>query len=189
MLKNIIKINLFKYKLYSTVTKTSLSEPLNISTSDNVNDLIPIPASDNESKQYSLKIIDLVKEISSLNLLEVADLNALLKKTLNIQDIASSFNPLSIAAMNAQNMQSNSNDKEAQSSTKTAFTVKMTKYDETKKVGIIKEIKNLMTGMNLVQAKKYVESLPQTVKSDLGKDEAEKLKEQLTALGATIVIE
>lgn len=34
---------------------------------------------------------------------------------------------------------------------KTAFTVKLTKFDETKKVQLIKELKSIMEGMNLVQ--------------------------------------
>lgn len=38
-----------------------------------------------ESKQYPEKITNIVTEISKLTLIEVADLNELLKKTLNIQ--------------------------------------------------------------------------------------------------------
>ena len=34
---------------------------------------------------------------------------------------------------------------------KVAFTVKITKFDSTKKIALIKEIKNLMEGLNLVQ--------------------------------------
>lgn len=43
--------------------------------------------------------------------------------------------------------------------------------------------------MNLVQAKKFVESVPALVKEDLTKEEAEKLKETLTKIGAVIEIE
>lgn len=65
----------------------------------------------------------------------------------------------------------------------------MTKYDDKQKVALIKEIKNIFEGMNLVQAKKFVESVPALVKEDLSKDEAEKLKETLTKIGAVIEIE
>lgn len=34
---------------------------------------------------------------------------------------------------------------------KTLFTVKMVKFDEAKKVAVIKEVKSLVAGMNLVQ--------------------------------------
>lgn len=71
----------------------------------------------------------------------------------------------------------------------TAFKVKLVKFDETKKVALIKEIKNLLEGMNLVQAKKFVESAPTIVKEDIPKDEAEKLMEALTKAGAVVEIE
>lgn len=45
------------------------------------------PAPAGESKQYPPKITNIVDEISKLTLIEVADLNELLKKTLNIQVI------------------------------------------------------------------------------------------------------
>lgn len=41
----------------------------------------------------------------------------------------------------------------------------------------------------LTQAKKFVESVPQTVRADLPKEEAEKLKASLEAVGATVVLE
>ena len=71
----------------------------------------------------------------------------------------------------------------------TSFTVKLTKFDATKKVAVIKAIKALVEGMNLVQAKKFVESAPATVKADIAKDEAEKIKEALAAVGADAEIE
>jgi large subunit ribosomal protein L7/L12 len=39
------------------------------------------------------------------------------------------------------------------------------------------------------QAKKFVESVPKTLKDNLPKDEAEKLKKTLEALGATVSLE
>ncbi|XP_003368140.1 ribosomal protein L7/L12, partial [Trichinella spiralis] len=66
---------------------------------------------------------------------------------------------------------------------KTSFTLRLVKFDESKKIALIKEIKNVVPGLNLVQAKKYVETLPQIVKEDIGQTEAEKLKEQITAAG------
>lgn len=71
----------------------------------------------------------------------------------------------------------------------TSFTVKLMKFDEKQKVALIKEVKSLLEGMNLVQAKKFVESAPTIVKSDIGKDEAEKLKEALTKAGAVVEVE
>lgn len=67
--------------------------------------------------------------------------------------------------------------------------MKLTKFDEKQKVPLIKEIKVLLEGMNLVQAKKFVESAPTVVKADISKDEAEKLKEALTKVGAVVEID
>lgn len=50
-------------------------------------------------------------------------------------------------------------------------------------------MKSLLEGMNLVQAKKFVENAPTVVKSDISKDEAEKLKDALSKVGAVIEIE
>jgi len=70
----------------------------------------------------------------------------------------------------------------------TSFTLKLLKFDDGKKVPLIKECKSLLEGMNLVQAKKFVESAPCIIKSDIAKDEAEKLQKALEAVGATCEI-
>lgn len=72
---------------------------------------------------------------------------------------------------------------------KTMFTVRLEKIDATAKAKIIKEVKTLMPNMNLVEAKKFVESCPQTLKENVPKEDAEKLKKTLEALGATVALE
>lgn len=67
--------------------------------------------------------------------------------------------------------------------------MKLIKFDDKQKVALIKEVKGLFEGMNLVQAKKFVESIPAIVKEDISKEEAEKLKETLTKIGAIVEIE
>jgi large subunit ribosomal protein L7/L12 len=78
---------------------------------------------------------------------------------------------------------------EAQKPVKTFFSLKLVKYDDKQKVALIKEIKNTIPGLNLVQAKKFIESIPQVIKSDLTKEEAESLKGLLTKAGAEVTIE
>lgn len=46
-----------------------------------------------------------------------------------------------------------------------------------------------MTGSNLIEAKKFVESAPKVIKDNVPKEEAEKIKKTLEALGATVVLE
>lgn len=80
-------------------------------------------------------------------------------------------------------------EEEAPQSVKSSFTVKLMKFDEKQKVPLIKEIKSLVEGMNLVQAKKFVESAPAVVKADIPKDEAEKLKEAIEKVGGTVLVD
>lgn len=72
---------------------------------------------------------------------------------------------------------------------KTHFTVKLTALNAADKVKLIKEVKNCMQGLNLVQAKKLVESLPQEIRANVSKEEAEKLKAALEAAGGTVEME
>ena len=62
--------------------------------------------------------------------------------------------------------------------------MKLNKFDDAKKIALIKEIRNNVPNMNLVQAKKFIESAPVEVKGDLGMNEAEELKAKLEAVGA-----
>jgi len=150
-------------------------------------EIIPPPTFENETKKFAPKIQKLVDEISQLTLLEVADLNELLKKTLKIADVP--MTSFSAAAPTKSATQEEEESNEPVKQEKSLFTVRMVKYDESKKVAVIKEVKSLVSGMNLVQAKKFVESLPQTLKSDLSKEECEKLKAAMEAVGASVEID
>ncbi|KAG7153610.1 39S ribosomal protein L12-like [Homarus americanus] len=131
------------------------------------------PSPDGAPKVYPEKIQSIVSQISHLTLVEVADLNELLKKTLNISDAPEEEEEEAAAPAKVQ----------------TSFTLKMNKYDESRKVALIKEVKARLEGYNLVQAKKFVESCPCVVKADIPKDEAEQLLESFKAVGAECVIE
>ena len=80
-------------------------------------------------------------------------------------------------------------EEQAPTVVQTSFTVHLESFDAAKKVALIKEMKNQVEGMNLVQAKKFVESAPAVVQTDISKDEADKLKSVLEAAGATCKIE
>ncbi|CAB3402427.1 unnamed protein product [Caenorhabditis bovis] len=144
----------------------------------------PLPSSDD--RQISPKVSSLVEEIANLSLLDVSDLNWALKKRLNIPDqpMMAAFAPAAAAPV----AQTESAEAASDVPQKMTFTVKLTKFDETKKIAIIKEIRNAVPGLNLVQAKKFVETAPVNVKEDLGKAEAEELKAVLEKAGAVIEI-
>ncbi|XP_034830721.1 uncharacterized protein mRpL12 [Maniola hyperantus] len=145
-----------------------------------------IPPPEGVDKPVSPKIEKIVSDITKLNLLEVSELSQVLKRRLNLPDAP--MMPLGgFGAMAAPTAQDE--EEAAPKAVKTSFTVKMTKYDDKQKVALIKEVKSLLEGFNLVQAKKFVESVPTVVKADISKDEAEKLKEALSKVGAVIEID
>ncbi|XP_023944564.1 39S ribosomal protein L12, mitochondrial [Bicyclus anynana] len=146
---------------------------------------LTIPPPENVDKPVSPKIEKIVSDITNLNLLEVSELSQVLKRRLNLPDAP--MMPMGGFAAAAPAMQDE--EEAAPKTVKTSFTVKMTKYDEKQKVPLIKEVKSLLEGFNLVQAKKFVESVPTIVKADISKDEAEKLKEALSKVGAVIEID
>ncbi|KAM6966474.1 large ribosomal subunit protein bL12m [Tautogolabrus adspersus] len=152
----------------------------------NHSEAIATPQLDGAPKQYSPKIQQLVSDISGLTLLEVSDLNELLKKTLNIQDVG--MMPMAAAGAPAA-AQATEEEELPVKKEKTHFIVKLTELKAAEKVKLIKEVKNCIQGLNLVQAKKLVESLPQEIRANVSKEEAEKLKAALEAAGGTVVLE
>lgn len=68
----------------------------------------------------------------------------------------------------------------------TEFDVVLTSFGD-KKLDVVKVVKNL-TGASLMDAKKLVESVPAKIKEKVSKEEAEKVKAELTAVGATVEI-
>ncbi|XP_026804680.1 39S ribosomal protein L12, mitochondrial [Rhopalosiphum maidis] len=144
---------------------------------------LTVPEPDGSSLSSSPKLEKLYTEITSLTMIEVSEFTELLKVRLNLKDI-----PMG-AMVSAPAAAGQEEEDEVVTTVKTSFTVKLMKFDEKQKVALIKEVKNLLEGMNLVQAKKFVESAPTVIKSDIGKDEAEKLKEAFTKVGAECVID
>jgi large subunit ribosomal protein L7/L12 len=54
-----------------------------------------------------------------------------------------------------------------------------------KKLDVVKVVKNL-TGLSLMDAKKLVEGVPAKIKEGASKEDAEKIKKELTEAGATV---
>lgn len=123
----------------------------------------------------------IVDQISQLKFYEVTILNEALKRELKIPDVQ--------RVVAAEATAPADDDTGTASATKTSFTVKLTKFDDTKKVALIKEIKKLVEGINLVEAKRFVEECPKVIRSNLTKDEAEALQKQLEAAGGIIKLE
>lgn len=116
------------------------------------------------------KIVD---DLSALTVLEAADLAKMLEEKWGVSAAAAVAvaGPAAAAAGPAVEE-------------KTEFDVILT-GDGGKKINVIKEVRAI-TGLGLTEAKTLVESAPKAVKEGLNKAEAEKLKAQLEAAGATV---
>jgi large subunit ribosomal protein L7/L12 len=68
---------------------------------------------------------------------------------------------------------------------KTEFTVQLDSFDAAKKINVIKVVREL-TGLGLKEAKDLVEGAPKSVKENVSKDEAEKMKKTLEEGGAKV---
>ena len=72
---------------------------------------------------------------------------------------------------------------------KTEFTVTLKGLsDPGKKIGVIKEVRNVIPGLGLKEAKELVEGAPKVLKEDVSKEEADKIKEAITAAGGEVEI-
>jgi large subunit ribosomal protein L7/L12 len=69
---------------------------------------------------------------------------------------------------------------------KTEFTIVLANAGANK-INVIKEIRAI-TGLGLKEAKDLVEGAPKTVKEGVNKDDAKKIKDQLTAAGAAVEV-
>ncbi|AAS53283.1 AFL089Cp [Eremothecium gossypii ATCC 10895] len=131
------------------------------------------------------KIAQIVEQISTLTLLETSALIGELKTRLNIPDIAMAVGG---AAAPAAPAAPEAAAEEEVKEEKTIFAVKLEAFDAKSKPKVIKEVKNLL-GLSLVEAKKFVEAAPKVLRENVAKEEAEKVKASLEALGAKVVLE
>ncbi|KAF8911859.1 ribosomal protein L7/L12 C-terminal domain-containing protein [Mucidula mucida] len=128
----------------------------------------------------------LVDDISGLTLLQASDLVTLLKSRLNIQEIAM---PSAAPAAAAPAAAASDEPAEEKPKEKTVFNVKLESFEAGAKPKIIREVKALIPGLTLIDAKKFVEAVPKNLKESLPKDEAEKLQKAFQALGAVVTLE
>ena len=115
------------------------------------------------------KIVD---ELSTLTVLEAADLAKMLEEKWGVSAAAA----VAVAAAPGAAA--------APAEEKTEFTVMLAAVGE-KKIEVIKEVRAL-TGLGLKEAKDLVEGAPKAVKEGVSKDEAEKVKATLEKAGAKV---
>lgn len=149
-------------------------------------ELMAVPTIEGHDTLPNPKLKAIVDDIAKLNLLEVSELSSLLKKTLNLPDAPMvAYGGGSFAA---PTVPVEEEEAAGPAIIQTAFKVKLISFDDSKKIALIKELKNQCEGMNLVSAKKFIESAPAFVKEDISKDDASALKNALEKLGAVVEI-
>ena len=121
----------------------------------------------------SEKITAIIDEIKTLTILEVADLVKALEEEFGV-----SAAPVAAVAVGGAAAPA--------AEEKTEFDVVLASFGD-KKLDVIKADREI-TGLGLKEAKELVESAPKAIKEAVAKDEAEKIKEALTAAGATVEI-
>jgi large subunit ribosomal protein L7/L12 len=111
-------------------------------------------------------------ELSSLTVIEAADLSKLLEEKWGVSAAA----PAAAAAAPAAGGEA--------AEVKNEFDVVLTSYGE-KKINVIKEVRAI-TALGLKEAKELVEGAPKVVKEAASKTEAEEIKAKLEAAGASV---
>jgi large subunit ribosomal protein L7/L12 len=119
------------------------------------------------------KIVD---DLSSLTVLEAAELSKLLEEKWGVSAAA----PVAVAAAPA------AGGGEAAAEEKTEFDIELSESGSNK-IAVIKEVRTI-TGLGLKEAKDLVEGAPKPLKQGVKKEEAEEMKKALEAAGAKVTI-
>ena len=119
----------------------------------------------------SEKVTAMIEEIKAMSVLELSEL---------VHEIEDVFGVSAAAAVAAAPVAGAA----AAAEEKTEFDVVLTGFGD-QKIKVIKEVRGI-TGLGLAEAKAKVEGVPAVLKEAVSKDEAEELKKQLEAVGATV---
>ena len=120
-------------------------------------------------------LANLVEQLSSLTVLEAAELSKMLEEKWGVSAAA----PVAVAAVAGAAAAPAAEEK-------TEFDVVLTDAGD-KKINVIKEVRAI-TGLGLKEAKDLVEGAPKPVKEGVSKDDAAKIKKQLEDAGAKVEV-
>ena len=118
----------------------------------------------------------IVEDLSSLTVLEAAELSKLLEEKWGVSAAA----PVAVAAAPA------AGGGEAAAEEKTEFDIELSESGSNK-IAVIKEVRTI-TGLGLKEAKDLVEGAPKPLKQGVKKEEAYEMKKALEAAGAKVTL-
>ncbi|CAN7586164.1 50S ribosomal protein L7/L12 [Caulobacter sp. BE254] len=124
------------------------------------------------------KLEKLVEELSTLSVLEAAELSKLLEEKWGVSAAA----PVAVAAVGGAAAAPAEAAEE-----QTEFTVVLTAGGD-KKINVIKEVRGVRPDLGLKEAKDLVEGAPQNVVENVSKQVAEEIAKKLTEAGATVQV-
>ena len=123
----------------------------------------------------SEKITNILEEIKTLTILELADLVKAVEEEFGVSAAA----PVGVVAVAGAAAAPAAEEK-------TEFDVVLTGFGD-KKLNVIKAVREI-TGLGLKEAKEMVEGAPKTVKEGVSKEEAETIKRALEEAGAEVEV-
>ena len=124
------------------------------------------------------KLEKIVEELSTLTVLEAAELSKLLEEKWGVSAAA----PVAVAAVGGGAAAPAEAAEE-----QTEFTVVLTAGGD-KKINVIKEVRGVRPDLGLKEAKDLVEGAPQNVVENVSKQQADEIAKKLTEAGAKIQI-
>jgi large subunit ribosomal protein L7/L12 len=123
---------------------------------------------------------EILEAIASMTVLEVSELVKAMEEKFGVSAAA----PVAVAVAGAGAGAAPAAAAEEQ----TEFNVILKAFDETKKIAVIKEVR-AVTGLGLKEAKDLVEGAPKPLKEGISKEDAAKIKDQVTAAGGTVEVQ
>ena len=124
------------------------------------------------------KLEKIVEELSTLTVLEAAELSKLLEEKWGVSAAA----PVAVAAVGGGAAAPAEAAEE-----QTEFTVVLTAGGD-KKINVIKEVRGVRPDLGLKEAKDLVEGAPQNVVENVSKQVADEIAKKLTEAGATVQV-
>ena len=124
------------------------------------------------------KLEKIVEELSTLTVLEAAELSKLLQEKWGVSAAA----PVAVAAVGGGAAAPAEAAEE-----QTEFTVVLTAGGD-KKINVIKEVRGVRPDLGLKEAKDLVEGAPQNVVENVSKQVADEVAKKLTEAGATVQV-
>ena len=153
-------------------TTEEVVETTEQTTEEVKNEATETPAEETKEVEVPAEFKDIVEKIENLSVIELHQLVKIFEEKFGVSAAA-------VAAAPA-------GGDDGAGAEQTEFDVELTEIGGSK-IGVIKAVKTAL-GLGLGDAKNMVESAPTVLKSGLSKDDAEALKAEIEAAGATVTL-